>query len=271
MQTNLSFIKKHFNPVQPGLINTQESVAYQEMMPHPALQNYIYCYWELKTNQSLDEFFAYRVVADGCMDILWELNAPQQNFIIGFSSEHTIFPLENTFHYFGIRFLPTALPLLFNLDASELTNKFEALEAVVPNISQQLALLSEGVFSAVEIKTRLDQFFLGILRSIDNQPDTRICKALHLILQSKGGITIEQELDAGVSPRQLRRLFKFYIGDTPKVFSRVVRFQNILKAKPSRESLRKNKLFYDLGYYDQAHFIKEFKYMYGISPSKALL
>ena len=76
-------------------------------------------------------------------------------------------------------------------------------------------------------------------------------------------------MNTGVSQRQLRRLFEFYIGDTAKTFAKVVRFQNILRAKPSSQSLRQNKLFFDVGYYDQAHFIKEFKNFYGVTPSKA--
>ena len=71
-----------------------------------------------------------------------------------------------------------------------------------------------------------------------------------------------------ISPRQLRRLFEYYIGDSTKTFSKVVRFQNILKAKPSTQSLRENKLFYDTGYFDQAHFIKDFKNFYGVTPGK---
>jgi transcriptional regulator GlxA family with amidase domain len=82
-------------------------------------------------------------------------------------------------------------------------------------------------------------------------------------------VTVEKELDTGLSARQLRRLFDFYIGDTAKTFAKVVRFQNILNAKPSTQSLRQNKLFFDAGYYDQAHFIKEFKNFYGVTPSKA--
>lgn len=82
-------------------------------------------------------------------------------------------------------------------------------------------------------------------------------------------VDIENDLNTGISSRQLRRLFDFYIGDTAKTFSKVVRFQNILRANPSSQSLRQNKLFFDVGYYDQAHFIKEFKNFYGVTPSKA--
>ena len=78
-----------------------------------------------------------------------------------------------------------------------------------------------------------------------------------------------EKLDMGISARQLRRIFEFYIGDTAKTFSKVVRFQNLLRAKPSTQSLQHDKLFFDLGYYDQSHFIKEFKNCFGTTPGKA--
>ena len=90
-----------------------------------------------------------------------------------------------------------------------------------------------------------------------------------MILKNFGMVDVERDLNTGISARQLRRLFEFYIGDTAKTFSKVVRFQNILKSKPSSQSLRQNKLFFDSGYYDQSHFIKEFKNFYGVTPSKA--
>jgi transcriptional regulator GlxA family with amidase domain len=104
-------------------------------------------------------------------------------------------------------------------------------------------------------------------QAFDN--DSRLYNAIEKILQEFGVVNIEQDLDTGISQRQLRRLFEFYIGDTAKTFAKVVRFQNILRAKPSSQSLRQNKLFFDVGYYDQAHFIKEFKNFYGVTPSKA--
>ena len=84
-------------------------------------------------------------------------------------------------------------------------------------------------------------------------------------MKNYGVLNIEKDLNTGISPRQLRRLFKYYIGDSAKTFAKVVRFQNILRAKPSKQSLQQNKLFYE-GYYDQAHFIKEFKNFYGVTP-----
>ena len=72
------------------------------------------------------------------------------------------------------------------------------------------------------------------------------------------------ELDTGISTRQLRRLFDYYIGDSPKTFSNIVRFQHILSAKAYH-----NHSFLDT-YYAPAHFTKSFKTFYGDTPSKVL-
>jgi AraC-like DNA-binding protein len=117
----------------------------------------------------------------------------------------------------------------------------------------------------------LDKYFLNHLSKTALTTDNRLYNAINIILQKRGVLNIETDLDIGISPRQLRRLFEFYIGDSAKAFSKVVRFQTILHAKPSVQSLRENKLFFDSGYYDQAHFIKEFKSFYGITPTQAFL
>ena len=120
-----------------------------------------------------------------------------------------------------------------------------------------------------EIKSKLDNYFLELISKADFNWDGRLYNAIHLILENYGVLNVQTEIDTGISPRQLRRLFKHYIGDTPKTFSKVVQFQNILRAKPSNQSLKDNKLFYDIGYYDQSHFIKDFKNFYGVTPAKA--
>nr|WP_246164250.1 helix-turn-helix domain-containing protein [Xanthovirga aplysinae] len=99
--------------------------------------------------------------------------------------------------------------------------------------------------------------------------DSRFLNSLNLIFKSKGFLDTEKDLKTGLSPRQLRRIFNYYIGTTPKAFSNVVRFQHILNAKPSKQSLKKNKLYFDVGFFDQAHFIKNFKNFYGVTPSEA--
>ncbi len=120
-----------------------------------------------------------------------------------------------------------------------------------------------------QIKTLLDIFFLKHLEKNAPTADHRFYNAIERILKTQGNLHILKDLDTGISPRQLRRLFEFYIGDTAKTFSQVVRFQSVINGKTSVQALCKNNFFLDL-YYDQSHFIKEFKQFYGATPREVL-
>ena len=264
-------IRDLFRPSQPSInYESKGFVSYEEIAPYHLLQEYIYCYWRLRTLTKLDHDFTYRVVSDGCVDILLELNKPEDIYITGFSSNYLQYPLGREFDYVGVRFLPTGFPVLFNIPASDLTNNFFSLGEILPDLSKDITSSFSPNKQLYEYKEAFDRHFMSRLSKNDlgGEPDPRVMKAMIEILKSGGNKDINS-LDTGLSGRQLRRRFQFYFGDSPKTFSQVVRFQNILKAKPSLESLKQNRIFYDLGYYDQAHFIKEFKNFYGVTPSKA--
>lgn len=268
MSNKSSDIRLLYKPVQPTVKQSADHVTYAELLPDINLQTFIHCYWEFKTSAPLTAPFNHLIVADGCIDIYFDLTNPQDSYVMGFCKKYTEFLLENSFHYVGIRFLPTMFPQLFNIDAKELSNRFEYLENVNKAVADFIknTLNAEQGFDA--IKNKLDAYFLQRVSKADFNWDNRLYESIHSILEHKGVLDIE-EMDTGISPRQLRRLFDFYVGDTAKTFSNVVRFQHILHAKPSIHSLKQNKLFYDAGYYDQAHFIKAFKNLYGVTPGKA--
>mgnify|MGYP003574962603 FL=1 len=261
------FIRDLYMPIQPS-VKAYGAVTYQEFSPHQNLQPFIYCYWQLKTVEKLEQPFNYRVVADGCIDIFFEIDKPTENFVMGFCKQYTEFELAAEFNYIGIRFLPTMFPQLFGVDASTISNKAEELNLVVPKVAsfiQSYFTTNVDINSAVKI---LDEFLLEQVSAMDFQNDARLYNAISLIMKNFGVMNID-EIDTGLSQRQLRRLFDFYIGDSMKTFSKVVRFQNILRAKPSTQSLKNNKLFFNAGFFDQSHFIKDFKHFYGVTPSKA--
>lgn len=262
-------IRHLYTPIQPSVRQSADQVTYQELVPHSSLQPYIYCYWQLKTTQALTAQFNYRVVADGCIDIFFELSNPTENFVMGFCKKYTEFALGNTFNYIGVRFLPTMFPQLFKVNAAALSNRFEHLHAVHPQTASFITTHFDESQQLACIAPVFDRYFIEWLHTTEIDNDPRLYNALSIILSKCGVLDIEKDLDTGISSRQLRRLFEYYIGDTAKTFSKVVRFQNILRAKPSAQSLRQNKLFFNNGYYDQAHFIKEFKNFYGVTPSKA--
>jgi len=264
-----SNIKELFIPSQPTVRNSTEIMAYREVFPHVKLSNHIYCYWQLESKKPLSEPFLYRAVADGCVDIITECKRPYNSRIVVFFNTYSLFPLGISFNYIGIRFLPSAFSSIFQMNASELTNRVELLELVLPKLSVHIGHMVNKSHLLTELKESFDSHFLKLFSNLSNNTDKRLFAALVTILSSNGNLAVEKDLNVGLSSRQLRRLFEFYLGDTPKAFSKVVRFQSMLRAKPSLETLRKNKIFYDFGYFDQAHFIKDFKTFYGLPPTAA--
>ncbi len=65
--------------------------------------------------------------------------------------------------------------------------------------------------------------------------------------------------------RQFERKFKQFSGFSPKLFSRIIRFQSAIK-KYDDKKMPLTEIAYECGYYDQSHFIHDFKEFSGYSP-----
>jgi AraC-like DNA-binding protein len=70
----------------------------------------------------------------------------------------------------------------------------------------------------------------------------------------------------GMSPRYLQKLFVQYTGMPPKLYAKVQRFQQSLKLI-QRKDASLTSITYECGYFDQSHFIREFKSFTGVTPS----
>jgi AraC-like DNA-binding protein len=69
-----------------------------------------------------------------------------------------------------------------------------------------------------------------------------------------------------ITPRYLQKLFLQYTGFTPKLYTKISRFQQSLKLIAKHEGSFTS-IAYDCGYFDQAHFIRDFKSFTGMTPS----
>lgn len=265
----LKTIRKYYKPIQPTVSANDSDISYQEIQPYKEIENYVYCFWQLKTQRPLKYDFSYRVVSDGCIDIFFDLKQPSENFVMGFYKKYTQFPIGKEFDYIGIRFLPSAFPMLFGIDAKILSNQSQELNEILPYLSDWISLKIKSSDSFETITKVLNEKIIEISKNQNIHYDHRFLNSLNLIFQRNGFLDTEKDLKTGLSPRQLRRIFNFHIGTTAKSFSNVVRFQYILNAKPSKQNLKENKLYFDVGFFDQAHFIKNFKTFYGVTPSKA--
>ncbi|UXP31785.1 helix-turn-helix domain-containing protein [Reichenbachiella agarivorans] len=265
----LKIIREYYKPIQPTVSDSDNEISYQESKPNNKIENLVYCFWQLKAQKLLNNDYNYRVVSDGCIDIFFNCKQPMESFVMGFCRRFVQFPIGKEFDYIGIRFLPSAFSYLFGVDARSLSNQSQELIKVLPNFSDWINSEIKPTDSFENIKKILNEKIIGFSKRQDVHYDQRFLDSLSLILKKNGNLNTEKDLNTGLSPRQLRRIFNFYIGTTAKSFSNVVRFQYILNAKPSKQSLRENKLYFDVGFFDQAHFVKSFKTYYGVTPSEA--
>lgn len=89
------------------------------------------------------------------------------------------------------------------------------------------------------------------------------------IVRAEGQISIGAlSADLGWSRRRLVERFKEDVGLAPKVFARVLRFHHAVESLKARDSRRLSDLALDCGYYDQAHFDRDFRVFSGVTPTE---
>ena len=146
----------------------------------------------------------------------------------------------------------------------ELFNQSISLDHVfdkntITDIEEQLALVETD-----NQRIRLvEKFMLSQLKDI--QTDKLIVEAVKLIYQSKGTIRIKElneKLHISQSPFEKR--FRKIVGTTAKKFASIVRFNSILNSLSETKSL--TEICYENNFFDQAHFIKDFKQFTGETP-----
>src|SRR5262249_42585924 len=97
----------------------------------------------------------------------------------------------------------------------------------------------------------------ALVRTYDLKLIQTAAKLLH---RTKGEYRIAELADyCEVSVRQLERGFRHVIGTSPKVFARTLRFQEAQRRLMFDPDADLTALAYECGYFDQAHFIKDFK------------
>jgi AraC-like DNA-binding protein len=148
--------------------------------------------------------------------------------------------------------------------AYELFNQSISLENIFDQ--SRIKETEEKLAFATTDKQRIhivEQFLLSQLRDIKN--DKLIVEAVKLIYQSKGTIKIRElneKLFISQSPFEKR--FRKLVGTTPKKFASIVRFNSVLNDFNNIKSL--TDICYENNFFDQAHFIKDFKQYTGDTP-----
>jgi transcriptional regulator GlxA family with amidase domain len=106
----------------------------------------------------------------------------------------------------------------------------------------------------------------ALMRTFDVQ---LVQSAAKLLFHTKGQCRVEELADyCQTSIRQLQRRFEQAIGVSPKFYARTIRFEQAQRRLMFHPQTDLTQLAYDCGYFDQAHFIKEFRAFTGRTPSQ---
>jgi AraC-like DNA-binding protein len=251
---------------------------YQVYTPSPELQPFVKCFWTLEDGAS-DTPQRQRVVPDGCMEMIFHYGDLYKQyfedgssviqprcFIFGQITSFIEIEPTGVSGIVSARFLPDGVSPFLDIRVSDLEDKAVSLEEL---FGEKGKLLEEKVLMATgnTERIRLIEEFLLFLLGNPNTIDTLTKACVDEIVQSQGQIGVIELADKmNVHRRSIERKFTSAIGMSPKQLSRVVRLQATLKMLQQQNFTSLTSLAYENGYYDQAHFIKDFKEFTGMSP-----
>lgn len=200
----------------------------------------------------------------GCIDILFPYGGqPAVSLVYGSVRSRSELLLQPGTSYFAVRLLPVALAPIAQIPLKELVDHSVPLQALL-SFARCLELRIQS--RALSFRERITAFQEEM--NCLTQPSQRrhesepkeLLPAVRQIYLAHGNLSLaELSRMMNRSTRHVRYVFEEFIGLPPKTFCRIVRFQQAVSRllQPGRTVF--NDIISESGYYDQAHFIREFK------------
>ncbi|MEZ4667734.1 MAG: helix-turn-helix domain-containing protein [Anaerolineae bacterium] len=251
--------------------------------PHKQLAPYIDSFWVFESSSGIPMNDSRIVVPDGRAKIIIPYKNPLSVAIEGspvYTKERLVFltgiqtnprticsPTSET-GTIGVELTPKGLYHFFNLSMYEITDRIYSFEDLFGAWGVRLQNQLGDVEDPDEKIAFLQNTFLHLLHeNMENY--SLLDHTIDILIQSSGMMRIQElAAETGYSKRYLDMLFKEHVGLSPKSLAGILRFQNIyqlLAQEHAAAYLNDNLYIY---YYDQAHFIKEFKRFTGYTPQK---
>jgi AraC-like DNA-binding protein len=174
--------------------------------------------------------------------------------------------------YVGVRFRPARAAAFLALPASEITDLRVPLGDLWHDADALREALAEGANGLARVRA-FDRVLTARLARGAMPDDQRdVDEAVRRIVAAGGSLGITRLAPSlGVSRQHLARRFAQLVGVSPKVFARVVRLGRVVervRAVAPGERINWSMLALELGYYDQAHLVDEFREMTGLTPGR---
>lgn len=228
-----------------------------------------------------------RVVPDGGIYLIFELDGytrhlfdvknhkPTHDFtkawVSGMQKNFIAISAHENSEMFVVQFHPGGASPFMRSPASSLNNKVVPAEAV---FGDSVFVLHEALRAANSDAAMFDRAteFLMEHAQFDDSPSRALVEEMVDAIRVNAGALLKDIVEtSGYSQKQAIHHFKNQVGLNPKAFQRIVRFGEILAAIKEKETVSWSKIAADCAYYDQSHFIREFKAFCGYSPKEFLV
>jgi AraC-like DNA-binding protein len=170
---------------------------------------------------------------------------------------------KNDFLGLQVVFQPTGLYSLTGIPSTELCNQYVDAELL---FSTNVRLINEQLYHAQSYDEMLAiaERFVSTLRI--KKTMTSISPVSQLLLQ-KDGISLDWlAKESSLSIRQFERCFRLQTGVSPKLFSRITRFDKAFRMKNQYPTMDWLSIAVSCGYYDYQHLVKDYKDFTGLTP-----
>lgn len=255
-------------------------MEYHEFPLATPLSAYVQTMWAMQSENEQDGYPKSQIMPDGIVEIIFHYETPlytyqddakfpqPQNFAISMMRKFVEIESSGKSGFISVRFFPWGAHHFFDEPVKNFLD--QTIEGSVlwgERSTEIIATLKrcptlDDRFKAVES-------FLSACLEKYKKTDSAVDDAIKLVRNAKGQLNIEEICErTGFSKKQLERKFLNTVGTTPKIFSRISRFLNLCQHLESHEGKTFTELTHDCGYYDQAHFIKEFKEFSGYTPKE---
>jgi AraC-like DNA-binding protein len=171
----------------------------------------------------------------------------------------------------GVHFKPWGMSPFIDVPAAELSNRWVPVDAVWQRSADRIRNRAGEAASAAETLRALEDELRARLADAPARGLDLARRAGGRLATSYGTVPVGSLADAaGVSGNHLAQVFRAHVGVTPKRVARIYRFARLIVSVDTRRPVDWSRLAQAAGYFDHAHFSREFKDFTGHTPTQYL-
>lgn len=185
------------------------------------------------------------------------------------SSSKGAFVFKGRYKIFNINFKPTGFSHIFGIPAVHILNKMYNVPEVLGDKVNVLSEQLQDAKSFTELISLTETYFGKMIQARDlRHIHSGLLKASNTLLALPRACSIKDlAYQTNMTVKTFERNFAELVGLNPKLYLRINRFNAALEAKIAQPGLHWTDISNRLGYYDQMHFIKDFKEFTNSSPT----